>query len=149
MPEQRHSQPTPTSLGQTVCACLGVTCHLHFWQNDRGLLRATAVIGVVERTPNKSQHTKLTLEKKILLLLLPGFELTTFRSRVWGSYQQAIPAPRSYIMGVSTPILQRGKLTCHASWMGTPILSLREEAVCTIHHGCGITHVFSRGRIIF
>ena len=25
-------------------ACLGVSCHLHFWQNDRGLLRATAVI---------------------------------------------------------------------------------------------------------
>ena len=24
-------------------ACLAVTCHLHFWQNDRGLLRATAV----------------------------------------------------------------------------------------------------------
>ena len=24
-------------------ACLGVTCHLHFWQNERGLLRATAV----------------------------------------------------------------------------------------------------------
>ena len=23
--------------------CLGVTCHLHFWQNDRGLLHATAV----------------------------------------------------------------------------------------------------------
>ena len=27
----------------TVCACLAVTCHLHFWQNDRDLLRATAV----------------------------------------------------------------------------------------------------------
>ena len=26
-----------------VCACLAVTCHLRFWQNDRGLLRATAV----------------------------------------------------------------------------------------------------------
>ena len=26
-----------------VYACLAVTCHLHFWQNDRGLLRATAV----------------------------------------------------------------------------------------------------------
>ena len=26
-----------------VYACLGVTCHLHFWQNDRGLLHATAV----------------------------------------------------------------------------------------------------------
>ena len=24
-------------------ACLAVTCHLHFWQNDQGLLRATAV----------------------------------------------------------------------------------------------------------
>ena len=23
--------------------CLAVTCHLHFWQNDRDLLRATAV----------------------------------------------------------------------------------------------------------
>ena len=36
----------------------------------------------VERTPNKSKHRKLTLEKKILLPLLPGFELTTFQSRV-------------------------------------------------------------------
>ena len=27
-----------------VYACLAVTCHLHFWQNDRGLLRATAVL---------------------------------------------------------------------------------------------------------
>ena len=25
------------------CACLGVTCHLHFWQNDRSLLCATVV----------------------------------------------------------------------------------------------------------
>ena len=25
------------------CACLAVTCHLHFWQNDRDLLRATAL----------------------------------------------------------------------------------------------------------
>ena len=26
-----------------VHACLAVTCHPHFWQNDRDLLRATAV----------------------------------------------------------------------------------------------------------
>ena len=26
-----------------VYACLAVTCHLHFWQTDRDLLRATAV----------------------------------------------------------------------------------------------------------
>ena len=31
----------------------------------------------VEQTPNKSQHTKLTLEKKILPPLLLGFKLTT------------------------------------------------------------------------
>ena len=30
-------------VGSKVYACLGVSCHLHFWQNDRGLLRATAV----------------------------------------------------------------------------------------------------------
>ena len=47
-------------------ACLAVTCRLHFWQNVRGLLRTTAVTRGVERTPDKSQHTKLTLVKKIL-----------------------------------------------------------------------------------
>ena len=33
----------------------------------------------VEQTPNKSQHSKSTLKKKSLLLLLLGFELATFR----------------------------------------------------------------------
>ena len=46
----------------------------------------------MERTPNKSQHTKLTLEKNILPPLLPGVELVIFRSRVRRSNQQAIPA---------------------------------------------------------
>ena len=48
----------------------------------------------VERTPNNRQHTKLTLEKKILL---PGFELATFRSRVRCSNQQAIPGPMRFV----------------------------------------------------
>ena len=56
----------------------------------------------VERTPNKSQHTKLTLEKKILPPLLPGFELTTFRSRVWRSYQPAILDPHSLYSKLKT-----------------------------------------------
>ena len=42
---------------------------------------------------NRSQHTKLTLEKKILPPLLWEFKLTTFQSQVQCSYQQAIPAP--------------------------------------------------------
>ena len=44
----------------------------------------------VKRTPNKNQHTKLTLEKKILL---PRFELAIFQSRVRRTNQQAIKPP--------------------------------------------------------
>ena len=47
-----------------VYACLTVTCHLHFWQNDRGRLRATAVTRGWNGYRNRSQHRKLTLEKK-------------------------------------------------------------------------------------
>ena len=75
---------------RTVYACLGVTCHLHFWQNDRDLLRATAVTWGWNRYRNKSQHRKLTLEKKIFL---QGFESATFQSRVWRSNHWAIPDP--------------------------------------------------------
>ena len=65
-----------------VYACLAVTCHLRFWQNDRDLLRATAVTRGWNGYRNKSQHRKLTLEKKILPPLQQGFEPATFRSRV-------------------------------------------------------------------
>ena len=42
MPGQRHIQPTPTKLGQGICV---FRCNLppSLWQNDRGLLRATAI----------------------------------------------------------------------------------------------------------
>ena len=36
--------------------------HLHFWQYDRGLLRATAVTRGWNGYRNKSQHRKLTLK---------------------------------------------------------------------------------------
>ena len=75
-----------------VYVCLVVTCQLHFWQNDRGLLRATAVTWGWNGYWNKSQHRKLTLEKKILPLLQQGFEPTTFWSQVWRSNHWAIPA---------------------------------------------------------
>ena len=48
------------------------------------------------RTPNNFQHTKLTLVKKILPPLLPGFESATFQSRVRRSNQQAVPADLDY-----------------------------------------------------
>ena len=68
-----------------VYACLTVTCHLHFWQNDLDLLRATAVTRGWNGYRNKSQHRKSTLEKKILPQPQQGFEPATFQSRVWRS----------------------------------------------------------------
>ena len=59
-------------------ACLAVTCYLHFWQNDRDPLCAIAVTRGWGGYRNKSQHRKLTLEKKILPPLLWGFEPPTF-----------------------------------------------------------------------
>ena len=76
-----------------VYACLAVTCHLHFWQNDRGLLHATAVTRGWNGYRNKSQHRKSTLEKKILPPLLQGFEPATFQSGVRRSNHWAIPTP--------------------------------------------------------
>ena len=89
----RQAKPAHTPYNHAPChfmqshirkmyACLALTCHLHFWQNDRGLLHATAVTREWNGYRNKSQHRKLTLEKKILQPLLQGFESATFRSRV-------------------------------------------------------------------
>ena len=75
-------------------ASLAVTCHLHFWQNDWDLLCATVVTQGVERTLKlMSQHRKLTLEKKILLSLLPGLEPRTFQLLLWRSNYNAISVP--------------------------------------------------------
>ena len=48
-----------------VHVCLAVTWHLSFWQNDLDLLHATAVTWGWDGHRNKSQHRKLTLDKKI------------------------------------------------------------------------------------
>ena len=69
--------------------CLAVTCHLHFWQNDRDLLRATVVTRRGNGYRNKSQHINVTPgeekkkerknEKKTKkTLLLQGLEPGTF-----------------------------------------------------------------------
>ena len=89
-PLQWHSQSTPTSLGQGVCM---FQCNLApaLFEEWTGSFTCHCSNTGVEQTPNMSQHIKLTLEKKILLLLLPGFKLATFQSRIWRFYQQAIP----------------------------------------------------------
>ena len=74
-----------------VYVCLAVTCHLHCWQNDRDLLRASAVTRGWNGYRNKSQHRKLNLEKKILPPLLREFEPGTFGS---GVRLLSYPSPR-------------------------------------------------------
>ena len=76
-----------------VYACLAVTCHLHFWQNDRDFLRATVVTRGWNGYRNKSQHRKSTLEKKILPPFQQGFAPATFQSRVRCANHLAVPAP--------------------------------------------------------
>ena len=81
MPGQRHSQPNPTSLVEGWCV---FRCNLPpaLLEELPGSFTCHCGNTGVERTQNKNQHTKLSLEKKILPPLLPGFELATYRSRV-------------------------------------------------------------------
>ena len=109
-------------------ACLAVTWHLHFWQNDRDFLRATAVTRGWNGYRNKSQHRKSTLEKKILPPFQQGFEPATFQSRVRCSNHWAIPAPKC--VGNYRPIYRlayrcrvRSNMKTLSSILWDPILS--------------------------
>ena len=75
---------------------IAVTCHLHFWQNDRDFFTCYCGNTGWNGYRNKSQHrkSKSTLEKKILPPFQQGFEPATFQSRVRRSNHWAIPAPK-------------------------------------------------------
>ena len=97
--------PKHGSIKSTYVRCkrvLAVTCHLHFWQNDRDFLRATVVTRGWNGYRNKSQHRKSTLENKILPPFQQGFEPATFQSRVWCSNHWAIPAPYNPLVELCT-----------------------------------------------
>ena len=81
-----------------VQLCFVIPCHLHFWQHDWDFLRATVVTQGWNRYWNKSQHWKLTLEKKILLLQ-QGFKPPTFQSWVQCSNHWAIPTRSEWMEG--------------------------------------------------
>jgi len=66
--------------------------NLHFWQNDRDLLRATMVIWGRNGYRNKSQHRKLTLEKENYPAV-PAW-IRTWDISITSSNRWAIPAPR-------------------------------------------------------
>ena len=75
---------------------------------------------------NKSQHRKLTLEKKILLLLLQGLEPATFHSWVWCSNHWAIPAQHFHSMCCSL----LGLLDWNVCWLCCSLLGLLDWNVC-------------------
>ena len=69
MAGQWHSQPTPTSLCMFRCNLPPALLA----ESQESFMCHFGNVGM-EPTPNKSQNTNLTLEKKILVL---GFELAT------------------------------------------------------------------------
>ena len=62
---QLAEMPGKMLMGRCETQNVRATCPLHFWQNERDLLGATAVIRGWNGYRNKSQHRNLTLEKKI------------------------------------------------------------------------------------
>ena len=112
-----------------VYACFAVTCHLHFWQNDRDLLRATAVTPGWNGYRNKSQHRKSTLEKKILPPLQQGFEPATFQSRVRRSNHWAIPAPDSDTVQQELPLSVNGPLVLGFRQISVSVMHLKTSLV--------------------
>ena len=124
-----------------VHACLAVTCYLHFWHNDQGLLHVSAVTRGWNGYRNKSQHRKLTQEKKILPPLLQGFEPVTFRSRVRRSNHRTIPAGGlSFCPETGTGERRsRGRETCDF----IPALHLMVRGVETIQ--CPMSQTRQRG----
>ena len=116
-------------------ACLAVTCHLHFWQNDRDFLRATVVTRGWNGYRNKSQHRKSTLEKKILPPFQQGFEPATFQSRVRCSNRWAIPAPTSSVRLTSRALHRLGKCRLSWVWLGFGLLSALSECSACLGRG--------------
>ena len=83
-------------------ACLAGTCHLCFWQNDRGLLRATAVTRGWKGYRNKSQHRKLTQEKKFSCHSSRDSNLRPFNHESGALTTELSPLPGSLVLSDAT-----------------------------------------------
>ena len=80
------------TVGSRVSACSGITCHLHFWQIDRGLLRATAVTRSGMDTKYESVQ-KVNSGAEIFLATPAGIRTGNLSIKSLALYQQAILAP--------------------------------------------------------
>ena len=73
-------------------ACLGATCHLHLWQNDRGLLRASAETWDETDTEYESAQ-KVNSGEENSPAAPTGIRTCNLSIMSPSLYQQAIPAP--------------------------------------------------------
>ena len=80
--------------------CIAVTCHLHFWQNDRDLVRATVVtrgVDIPRPPPQKKREKKESAQKvdhgerKKIRPLLSGLEPATLLSQAHCSTSKLSP----------------------------------------------------------
>ena len=110
MPGQQHSQPSWTSLGVCMFRCYLPPALLAEWPGSLPCHRGNTV---VEQTLNKSQHTKLTLEKKILPPLLLGRPpKDTHYAHLWHTRNENHPLQVCWLCGVDPlNLLARGVFT--------------------------------------
>ena len=83
-------------------ACLAVTCHLHFWRNDRDFLRATAVTRGWNGYRNKSTKSSSQRERE--------------REFSRHSWRDSNPRPFNHESGALTTELS--PLLCPCFWRG-------------------------------
>ena len=96
-----------------VYACLGVTCHLHFWQNDWGLLHATAVTwGWNGHRIRVSTQSKLS-RRSFSRCSWRDFELAAFQSQVQCSPNKLSWIPKATVQ--TTKSLQGVNIFAHPS----------------------------------
>ena len=108
-PGHRHSQPTQTLLGKR-CMLISVqpdTCILAEW--PRSFMCLCGITGV-EQTPQKSQHRKLTLKKKIPLLLLQDSNSQPFDH---ASSAQPTSCPSDFSKNLAKKTIVRTVSCCH------------------------------------
>ena len=113
-----------------IHACLAVTCHLHFWQNDN-LLCASAAMGW-NGYQNMSRQRKLTLEKKPLLPLLHLLLLKQtsdrhlHRAAADGQYSMWILTFKRDHWPLRSKLSTRERMqACHNHWCTVRVVSLR------------------------
>ena len=90
-------------------ACLAVTCHLHFWQNDRDFLRATVVTRGWNGYRKKSQPQKVDPGEENSPAVPAGIEPATFAGRMYfyfifyTEYLPPPPPPWHYVVRATSP----------------------------------------------